>query len=207
MPRAIRVLVVVAATMPVAALLAGCSTGEHRLPTGPPPNVTPHELILQHNAWVDAHTALCARADLLTFTRATVLLQALRGFRIEPKPDQDMELDDVGVNTVLTEHGPGGNVSRRTWFSRYTLRPARVEVYDPAGRCVCSAEMLGYERFGSVDVCSAFRGHTSGDEEVSVDIDLVSLGHDARPEYRIVEHRFARGGLDADTSARGPSTD
>jgi hypothetical protein len=197
----------VAAIVPMAAFLAGCSTSDRRLPSGPPPQVTPHELLIQHNAWVDAHTALCARADLSTFTGSSALLAALRGFRIEPKPDQDMELDDVGVHTVITEHGPGGNVSRRTWFSRYTLRPARVEVYDRGGRRVLSAEMLGYERIGAVDVCSAFRGHASGDGEVSVEIDLICLGHDARPEYRIVEHRVGRGSTEADTSAEGPSAD
>jgi hypothetical protein len=105
-----------------------------------------------------------------------------------------MELDDAGVHAVLTEHGPGGNVSRRTWFNRYTLRPERVEVYDRGGRCVLSAEMLGYERIGAVDVCSAFRGHISSDEEVSVEIDLVFLGHDARPEFHVVEHRASQGG-------------
>jgi hypothetical protein len=197
----------VAAIVPMAGLFAGCSAGDRRMPSGPPPQVTPYELLIQHNAWVDAHTALCTRADLPAFTGAPALLQALCGFRIEPKSDQDMELDDVGVHAVLTEHGPGGNVSRRTWFSRYTLRPARVEVYDRGGRRVLSAEMLGYERIGAVDVCSAFRGHTSGDGEVSVEIDLVSLGPDARPEYRIVEHRVARGSADADTSAEGPSAD
>jgi len=194
MLRAIRVLVVVAATAPVAALLAGCSTGEHRLPAGPLPEVTPHELIIEHNAWVNSHAMLCAQADLPTFMRAPALLQALRGFRIEPKPDQEMELDDVGVHAVLSEHGPAGNVSRRTWFNRYTLRPARVEMYDPAGRCVVSAEMLGYERFGATDVCSIFRGWSSSGEEVRVEIDLVSLGHDARPEYSVVEHRASQGG-------------
>lgn len=105
-----------------------------------------------------------------------------------------MELDDIGLHAVLTEHGPGGGVSRRTWFNRYTLRPERVEVYDRSGRCVLSAEMLGYERIGAVDVCSAFRARASGSEEVSVEIDLVSLGSDARPEYSVVEHRVSRGG-------------
>jgi hypothetical protein len=183
-----------AATVPMAALLAGCSASDHRLPTGPPPQVTPHELLIQHNAWVDAHTILCARADLPAFARAPALLQALCGFRIDPKPDQEMELDDVGVHAVLTEHGPTGSVTRRTWFNRYTLRPERVEVYDRSGRCVLSAEMLGYERIGAVDVCSEFRARTSGNEEISVEIDLVSLGSDARPEYSVVEHRASRGG-------------
>jgi hypothetical protein len=186
--------ILMVATLPLAALLAGCSASDHRLPTGAPPQVTPYELLIQHNAWVDAHAALCARADLPHLTRAPALLQALCGFRIEPKPDQEMELDEVGVHAVLTEHGPGGNVSRRTWFNRYTLRPARVEVYDRGGRRVLRAEMLGYERIGAVDVCSAFRGRTSGSEEINVEIDLVSLGSDARPEYSVVEHRASRGG-------------
>jgi hypothetical protein len=201
----IRVLVV-AAALAVAAPLAGCAAGEHRLPAGAPPQVTPHELLIEHNAWVDAHAALCARADLPGFAGAPALLEALRGFRIEPKPNQDMELDDVGEHAVLTEHGPGGGVSRRTWFSRYTLRPARVEVYD-GGRCVLSAEMLGYERIGTTDVCSVFRGRFSGGEEVSVEVDLVSLGRDARPEYRVVEHRVARGSTNTDASPKGPSAE
>jgi hypothetical protein len=184
----------VAAALPLAALLAGCAAGERRLPAGPPPQVTPHELLIHHNAWVDAHKAICAQAHLSPLTSASALLRVLRGFRIEPKPDQDMELDDVGVHAVLTEHGPGGGVSRRTWFNRYTLRPERVEVYDHGGRCVLSAEMLGYERIGSVDVCSTFRARTRDSEEVSVEIDLVSLGSDARPEYSVVEHRASQGG-------------
>jgi hypothetical protein len=178
----------------MAALLAGCSASDRRLPAGPPPEVTPYELLIQHNAWVDAHAALCARADLPHLTRVPALLQALCGFRIEPKPDQDMELDDIGRHAVLTEHGMGGSVLRRTWFNRYTLRPERVEVYDRAGRCVLNAEMLGYERIGAVDVCTAFRGRTSGGEEVSVEIDLVSLGSNARPQYSVVEHRASQGG-------------
>ena len=178
----------------MAALLAGCSASDRRLPAGAPPQVTPYELLIQHNAWVDAHAALCARADLPSLAKAPALLQALCGFRIEPKPDQEMELDDIGAHAVLTEHGPAGNVSRRTWFSRYTLRPERVEVYDRSGRCVLSAEMLGYERFGAVDVCSAFRGRSRGGEDFSVEIDLVSLGPDARPEYSVVEHRASQGG-------------
>jgi hypothetical protein len=182
------------ALVAAAAILAGCSTGELRLPTGPPPQVTPYELIIQHNAWVDAHAALCARADLPVYTKASALLQALRGFRIEPKPGQDMELDDVGIHAVLTEHGPDGGVSRRTWFNRYTLRPERVEGYDRGGRCVLVAEMLGYERIGAVDVCSAFRGRSTGDENVSVAIDLVSLGHDARAAFRVLEYRTSQGG-------------
>jgi hypothetical protein len=183
-----------AATVPMAALLAGCSASDHRLPTGAPPQVTPYELLVQHNTWVRLHTAICAQADLPSFARAPALLQALCGFRIEPRPDQEMELDDIGIHAVLTEHGPGGNVTRRTWFNRYTLRPERVEVYDRGGRCVLSAEMLGYERIGAVDICSAFRARTRGSEEVSVEIDLVSLGSDARPEYSVVEHRASRGG-------------
>jgi hypothetical protein len=103
-----------------------------------------------------------------------------------------MELDDVGVHAVLTEHGPGGSVTRRTWFNRYTLRPERVEVYDRAGRRVLSAEMLGYERIGADDVCSAFRGRSTGDEDISVEIDLVSLGHDARPEFCVSEYRASQ---------------
>ncbi|MCX5653896.1 MAG: hypothetical protein NTY65_04510 [Planctomycetota bacterium] len=185
--------ILVVATLPLTLCLAGCITGEHRLPAGPPPQVTPYELLIQHNAWVDAHAALCARADLPALTRAPALLQALRGFRIEPKPDQDMELDDVGVHAVLTEHGPSGGVTRRTWFNRYTLRPERVEVYDRAGQRVLSAEMLGYERIGAVDVCSAFRGRSTGDEDISVEIDLVSLGHDARPEFYVSEYCGSQG--------------
>ncbi|MCX5653270.1 MAG: hypothetical protein NTY65_01260 [Planctomycetota bacterium] len=184
----------IVATLPMAALLAGCSASDRRLPAGPPPEVTPYELLIQHNAWVDAHSALCARADLPAFARAPALLQAFCGFRIDPKPDREMELDDIGVHAVLTEHGPGGNATRRTWFNRYTLRPERVEVYDRGGRCVLSAEMLGYERIGAVDVCSVFRARTRGSEEVSVEIDLVSLGSDARPEYSVVEHRAPQGG-------------
>jgi hypothetical protein len=183
-----------AAAAAMAALLAGCSASDRRLPAGAPPQVTPYELLIQHNAWVDAHAALCARADLPAFTRAPALLQAFCGFRIDPKPDQEMELDDIGMHAVLTEHGTGGSVTRRTWFNRYTLRPERVEVYDRGGRCVLSAEMLGYERIGAVDVCSAFRARTSGNEEVSVEIDLVSLSSDARPEYSVVEHRASQGG-------------
>lgn len=207
MPRAVWVPILLAAALPAAALLAGCAAGARRLPAGAPPEVTPHELIMEHNAWVDAHAALCARADLPGFAGAPALREALRGFRIEPTPDRDMELDDAGEHAVLTEHGPDGGVSRRTWFNRYTLRPARVEVYDPAGRCVLSAEMLGYERIGAVDVCSAFRGRAGGDGDVSVDVALVSLGRDARPEYRVVEHRVARGSAPSGTGAEAPGAE
>ena len=67
--------------------------------------------------------------------------------------------------------------------------------------------MLGYERTGAVDVCSAFRGHAGGDADVSVEVALVSLGRDARPEYRVVEHRVARGSAPPGTGAEAPGAE
>lgn len=177
----------------VVGAVAGCTAREARLPGGPPPGVTPQELLLEHNAWVPSHRRLLAGAELPRLTAASALLAVFEGFPIEPQPQQEMRLDDVETHTVLSEYGPnGGRLVRRIWFSRYTLRPERVETYDPAGQTVLHAEMLGYERIGATDVCAAFEGHRTGGEEVRLSLRLDSVDLKGRPRFRVEDFVVSR---------------
>jgi hypothetical protein len=147
--------------------VSGCTAREARLPGGQAPSVTPQELLMEHNAGVHSHRRLLADVELPRLTAAAALLAVFEGFPIEPQPEQEMRLDDVETHAVLSEYGPnGGRLMRRIWFSRYTLRPERVETYDHAGQTVVHAEMRGYERIGATDVCTAFEGRRTGGRAV-----------------------------------------
>jgi hypothetical protein len=166
--------------------VSGCTAGGVRLPDGPQPGVTPQELLMEHNAWVHSLRRLLADVELPRLTAASALLEVFEGFPIEPRPDQEMRLDDVETHTVLSEYGPGGGrLVRRIWFSRYTLRPERVETYDHTGQTVVHAEMLGYVRIGATDVCTVFEGRRTGGEEVRLSLRLDGVDLKGRPRFRV----------------------
>ena len=177
----------------VAGVVAGCAAHDTRLPGDPQPGVTPQELLIEHNAWVQAHRRLVADSDLPRLTAASALLAVFEGVLIEPRPDREMRLDDAESQTVLSEYGPdGGGVVRRIWFSRYTLRPERLETYDRAGQTLLHAEMLGYERVGPTDVCKAFQARLTGAEEVRLSLRLDGVDLKGRPRFRVEDLTVSR---------------
>jgi uncharacterized protein YodC (DUF2158 family) len=169
-------------------MAAGCSKGGARLPDVPQPEVAPQELLVEHNAWADLHRTLLEHAALPRLTSAPALVEVFRGFRIEPKPDRQMRLDDDGPHAVLSEYAPDGVLALRVWFNRYSLRPEHVEIRNRDGRLVVDARMLAYERIGSVEVCSSFQGRFHGDEEVRLDLHLAGLDRDGRPRFEIADY-------------------
>jgi len=175
-------------------MAAGCSKGGGRLPDLPQPAVTPQELLLEHNAWADRHRTVLEQACLPRLTSAPALVEVFRGFRIEPKPDREMRLDDEGPHAVLSEYAPDGVLALRVWFNRWSLRPERVEIRNRAGRLVVDARMLAYERIGSVEVCSSFQGRFHGDEEVRLDLHLAGLDREGRPRFEIADYGVAPTG-------------
>jgi uncharacterized protein YodC (DUF2158 family) len=125
-------------------------------------------------------------------------LEALVGFRIEPKDGQEMRLDNEGDKVVLSEYRADGGLFRRTWFSRFTLRPTRVQRYDSLGRLALEAEMLAYERVGATDVCTSFHARRHGDEESELVVTVSHVGSDGSPHLGVVDYHVIR-------EARGPA--
>ena len=162
---------------------AGCSKGGDRLPAVAQ-EFTPQELLLEHNAWADQHREILERVPLPSNT-APALLDVFQGFRIEPKPDREMRLDNEGSCAVLSEYTPDGVLAMRVWFNRYSLRPEHVELRNKDGRLVVDARMLSYERIGTVDVCSSFQGQFHGDKEVRLDLRLAGQDRAGRPRFEI----------------------
>jgi hypothetical protein len=179
---------IVALALLAGGMAAGCSKGGGRLPDVPQPEVTPQELLVEHNTWADRHRTVLEHAYLPRLTSAPALVEVFRGFRIEPKPDHEMRLDDEGSHAVLSEYAPDGVLTLRVWFSRYSLRPEHVEIRNRAGRLVVDARMLAYERIGSVEVCSSFQGRFHGDEEIRLDLHLAGLDRDGRPRFQVADY-------------------
>ena len=118
------------------------------------------------------------------------LMTALGLFRIELDPAVPGVFVAQDRHYVLSQdHVIAGEVlpRRRIWFDRATLRPARVDLYDDSGRCVLMAELLRYERAGDIDLCTVYRVHFYGDEEVAMVLQLSSVRLDKEPNPKVFE--------------------
>ena len=115
-----------------------------------------------------------------------------------------MRLDNEGNEVVLSEYRAGGGLARRTWFSRYTLRPVRVKRYGSSGALLLEAEMLAYERTGSTDVCTSFHAHRYGDEEAELVVRVSHLGSDGLPRVGAVDYRVIHEARGPVLAAKGP---
>lgn len=126
------------------------------------------------------------------------LLDSLGVFRIEPSPDRAMDLADYGTHAVLSEYGPRGDLARRTWFDRKTLRPARTDLYGAGGRRILTCEMLRYEPSGGTDLCTAYRVRFCGPGEVDLAIRLRDARLDKPINPRVFAYRLPAGASEED---------
>lgn len=139
------------------------------------------------------------------------LLESLGLFRIDPSPDRAMDLAQYGAHAVLSEYGPRGNPERRMWFDRKTFRPARTDLYDPAGRRILTCEMLRYGSVGGTDLCTVYRVRFYGASEVDLVIRLKDVRLDKPINPKVFEYRLPPGAteedLDRPRPARSPAPD
>lgn len=124
------------------------------------------------------------------------LMAALGLLRVELKPDALAVFTAQDRHYLLSEErwaGAGRVPSRRIWFDRVTLRPARVDLYDPAGKCLLMAELLAYQHVGGADVCMAYRARFLGDREVDIVLGLSAVSLEKAPNEKVFECRVPPG--------------
>ena len=124
------------------------------------------------------------------------LMSALGLFRIDLKPGEPAVFTAQDRCYFLSEERQTGAArvpSRRIWFDRVTLRPARVDLYDESGKCLLMAELLKYERVGGADVCTVYRARFYGDREVDLVLQLSAVSLEKAPNPKVFEYRVPPG--------------
>jgi len=124
------------------------------------------------------------------------LMSALGVFRIDLKPDEPAMFTAQDRYYFLSEErrvGAARVPSRRIWFDRATLRPARVDLYDENGRCLLMAELLKYEPVGGTGVCMVYRARFYADKEVDIVLQLTAASLEKAPNEKVFEFRVPPG--------------
>jgi len=135
------------------------------------------------------------------------LMVALGLFRINLDPAVPAEFVAQRRHYVLTERYPSTAAPaprRRVWFDRDTLRPVRVDLFDPAGRRLVLAELLRYEPVGpdAVPLCTAYRARFYGDgQEMLLVLRLTEVKPEKKPNPRIFTFREPPGATIRDLDA------
>ena len=124
------------------------------------------------------------------------LMSALGLFGIDLKAGDAADFVVRQEHYLLTESRQVGAVrvpSRRVWFDRTTLRPARVDLYDEAGRCLLMAELMKYEAVGQTSVCMVYRARFYSDKEVDLVLQLGAVSLEKMPKAALFEYRVPPG--------------
>ena len=150
------------------------------------------------------------------------LMTALGLFRIDLAPAVPAEFVAQAGHYILTERypstaapaGPAAPAAsgprRRVWFDRETLRPARVDLFDEAGRRLLLAELLLYQPAGpdKTPVCTAYRARFYGNgEEMVLVLRLSDVKPEKEPNPKVFEFRPAPGAKVIDLDAAPPEPD
>lgn len=154
-----------------------------------------------NTVWVGRRGGRGERAVLVS---PPALLESLGVFPIEPSPDRAMDLSEYGGHAVLTEYSARGDLARRTWFSRATYRPERMDLYEDSGRRILTTEMLRYDRIGPTDLCTVYRVRFYGESEVDLVIHLKDVRLDKPINPKVFQYRRPPGATEEDLD-RPPS--
>jgi hypothetical protein len=136
------------------------------------------------------------------------LMSALGLFGIDLKAGDAADFVARQEHYLLTESRQVGAVrvpSRRVWFDRTTLRPARVDLYDEAGRCLLMAELMKYEAVGQTSVCMVYRARFYSDKEVDLVLQLGAVSLEKMPKAALFDYRVPPGAAveDIDKEEKG----
>ena len=139
------------------------------------------------------------------------LMTAIGLFRIDLDPDTPAEFVAQRDHYVLTERYRGTAAPaprRRIWFDRETLRPARVDLFDEAGRRLLMAELLRYKPVGpgKAPLATAYRARFYGEgREMILVLRLTEVKPEKEPNPRIFEYRRPPGAKVRDLDADEPN--